>query len=233
LSDVLVLWDVDGTLVDAAGLGRDAMEVAFRQVFGQPSMMWPPMAGRTDRAIVLDALAGHGLTHDEALLEAFRQAAEAAFEQSAEQLAARGRALPGALAALEAFGREPVVQSLLTGNIRRFAEVKLRTFGLMGHVELDIGGYGWSDPVRAHLVDLAREAAAARHGRTFPGRRTVLVGDTPLDVEAAQRSGASVVAVATGRYSVADLNAAGAHLVLADLTGTAEVVAAVHQVARG
>ena len=60
-----------------------------------------------------------------------------------------------------------------------------------------------------------------------PGAATVLVGDTPLDVEAALATGARAVAVATGSYPAADLAAAGAHVVLPDLTDTARVVAAV------
>jgi phosphoglycolate phosphatase len=232
VTDILVLWDVDHTLVDAAGTGREAMERAFTRVFGHPPTSWPGMAGRTDRAIVLDVLRAHGLPFEEAHLETYRSAAEAAFQELAGDLAAQGRALPGARDALVALGAEPVVQSLLTGNIRRFAELKLRTFGLIEQVDMEIGGYGWAHPVRAHLVGVARAAAAERHGRTFPGRSTVLVGDTPLDVEAALASGAGVVAVATGRYCAAELEAAGAHVVLADLTGTSDVLSAVYQVGR-
>jgi len=228
---ILVLWDVDHTLVDAAGIGREAMERAFTRVFGQPPTSWPGMAGRTDRAIVLDVLRAHGLPVEEVHLETYRSAAEEAFQELAGDLAAQGRALPGARDALLALGAQPVVQSLLTGNIRRFAELKLRTFGLIEHVDPDIGGYGWVHPVRALLVDVARTAAADRHGRAFPGRSTVLVGDTPLDVEAALASGAAVVAVATGRYSATELADAGAHMVLDDLTGTSEVVSAIHEVA--
>ena len=232
MTDILVLWDVDHTLVDAAGIGRAAMELAFTRVFDQPPTSWPGMAGRTDRAIVLDVLRAHGLPVEDVYLETYRSAAEAAFQELAGDLAAQGRALPGAREALVALGAEPVVQSLLTGNIRRFAELKLTTFGLIEHVDMEIGGYGWAHPVRAYLVDVARVAAAERHGRTFPGRATVLVGDTPLDVEAALASGAAVVAVATGRYSAADLEAAGAHVVLADLTGTSDVLSAIHEVGR-
>ncbi len=81
--------------------------------------------------------------------------------------------------------------------------------------------------VRAELVAAARHAAGRAYRADFSGPATVLVGDTPLDVEAALATGARAVAVATGSYPAADLAAAGAHVVLPDLTDTARVVAAV------
>ena len=229
--DVLVLWDVDHTLVDTGGVGRDAYDLAFRRLFGRESVAQPPMAGRTDRAITLDMLRFNGVEPTEAHLDALRAAAEIALDELAPLLPTRGRALPGAADALRAMRAEPVVQSLLTGNVRRFAEVKIGPFGLVEYLDLDAGAYGWSHSVRARLVDVARTAAGLRYATTFSGRATVLVGDTPLDVEAALATGASVIAVATGRYSVAKLAAAGAHLVLPDLSGTREVLAAVRHVA--
>jgi phosphoglycolate phosphatase len=230
VTETLVLWDIDHTLVDAAGVGREAYDLAFARTFGREPAVQVAMAGRTDRAIAMDLLRANGVHPGEAELEAFRAGAEALLDEVTGRLAARGRALPGALEALVAFGAQPVVQSLLTGNIRLFAEVKLRTFGLYEHVDADLGGYGWTHAVRAHLVDVARAAAADRHGRPFAGRATVLVGDTPLDVEAALARGAAVVAVATGRYSAAELESAGAHAVLPDLTRTDAVLDAVRRV---
>lgn len=225
--EVLVLWDLDQTLVDAAGVGRAAWNMAFQRVSGRAPVGDVPMAGRTDRAIAIDMLRSNGIGDAEEHLEALRAAAEAALDEVAHVLVARGRALPGAIEALLALGGQPVVQSLLTGNVRRFAEVKLAAFGMLDYLDLEIGGYGWTHQVRAHLVDVARTAARQRHGVHFPGRSTVLVGDTPLDVEAALVSGASMVAVATGGYGMDELVAAGAHVVLPDLSSTLDVVAAV------
>ncbi len=81
--------------------------------------------------------------------------------------------------------------------------------------------------VRAELVAVASRAAGRALRPDFSGPATVLVGDTPLDVAAALATGARAVAVATGSYPAADLAAAGAHVVLPDLTDTARVVAAV------
>jgi phosphoglycolate phosphatase-like HAD superfamily hydrolase len=229
---VLVLWDVDHTLVDAGGVGARAFQVAFRRLFGREDTVdLPPMAGRTDRAIAMDLLRANGVCDPQRHLEDFRVAAEQAWADLEGALRAEGRALPGACAALVALRGAGTAQTLLTGNIRTFAEVKMRVFGLSEHLDLDIGAYGWAHAVRARLVDMARSAACARHGREFAGRSTVLVGDTPLDVEAALATGAAVVAVATGRYSIDELREAGAHRVLADLTDTGAVLTAIMSVA--
>ena len=121
-------------------------------------------------------------------------------------------------------------QSVLTGNIRPMAEAKLAALGLDDQLDLRIGAYGDDHEVRAELVGVARRRAAAAHGRSpadFAGRATVLVGDTPLDIEAALASGARAVGVATGPFPAADLRAAGAHAVLPDLADTALVVRAI------
>ena len=128
---------------------------------------------------------------------------------------------PRASDAIAALASSGIRQSVLTGNIRPLAALKLRLAGLGDHLDLDVGAYGDVHEVRAELVAVARHAARQAYGTDFSGSSTVLVGDTPLDVEAALASGARVVAVATGSYAAADLAAAGAHVVLPDLTDTA------------
>ena len=121
----------------------------------------------------------------------------------------------------------PGRQSVLTGNIRPLAAAKLTAAGLGEHLDLDVGAYGDVHEVRAELVPVARRAARAAYGSDFGGRSTVLVGDTPLDVAAALDTGARAVGVATGSFPAANLVAAGAHVVLPDLTDAALVVQAV------
>ena len=120
-----------------------------------------------------------------------------------------------------------MVQSVLTGNVRRMAEMKLRAVGLDAHLDLEAGAYGDSHEVRSELVHLARGNAARRYDRDFSGTATVLVGDTPLDVAAARATGARAVAVATGGTSADELAESGADVVLPDLTDTAAVVSAI------
>lgn len=229
---LLVLWDVDHTLVSVCSVGRELYAVAFREMFGREL---PPtaasMVGRTDRAIAVDILAGAGIPDPHGQVDKL-QAIQAMHAPSmAREISVQGRVLPGvpeALAAVAA-GRAGirVTQSVLTGNLRALAEVKLGTLGVTDHLDLEAGAYGSESEIRADLVPVARRNAAARYGADFGGADTVLVGDTPLDIEAALASGARAVGVATGSFGVAELAEAGAHAALPDLTDPAQVLAAV------
>jgi phosphoglycolate phosphatase-like HAD superfamily hydrolase len=228
----LVLWDIDGTLVQAGEVGRDIFTEAFQAVLGRaPDQVTAKalvMAGRTDPEIALEFLAAHEIAEGASHLPAFSEALVAALAAKAAVIRERGRALPGAREALVALGRtEGVVQSLLTGNLEPNALLKLASFELDGHVDFEVGGFGSDHHHRPSLVEVARAKAERKYGTSFPGTATVLVGDTPLDVAAGRAGGARVVAVATGPYSVAELRATGADAVLRNLGDTAATLAAI------
>jgi phosphoglycolate phosphatase len=227
VGNLLVLWDVDYTLLSAGGLGNHLYRAVFKDMFGRDLTAIAPKAGRTDRAILLDTLAQAGVTEARAQVDDFLVALGrrvAAVDGSAK---GEVRALPGAATAIAALAAAGLRQSVLTGNIRPLAAVKLAAAGLGEHLDLDVGAYGDVHEVRAELVPVARQAARAAYGADFSGRATVLVGDTPLDVAAALATGARAVGVATGSFAAADLAAAGAHAVLPDLTDASRVLAAV------
>lgn len=224
----LVLWDIDGTLVDSAKLGRDAFVDAFERVTGAPPEELVPFAGRTDLEIALDLLGRAGIEAGDGVLERFGAELHRALEDRRAELRARGRAYPGARESLARLGREPgVVQSLLTGNIAPNAEVKLGAFGLDRLLDLEIGAYGSDHRDRGRLVEVALAKLARKHAVALAPADAVLVGDTPLDVAAARQGGARCVGVATGPYGGADLAAAGADVVLGDLRDTDAVLDAV------
>jgi phosphoglycolate phosphatase len=232
VTSLLVLWDVDLTLIRAGGVGVAIYDLAFREMFGRELPTTSvSMAGRTDRAIALDVLVAGGIPDPRSHIDEF-QAIQAAHAPSlAGPIAERGRVLPGVPAALAALAQSRpgvrVIQSVLTGNVRAMADVKLGSLGLAEYLDLDAGAYGTESEVRADLVPVAQRNAKARYGVDFSGAATVLVGDTPLDVEAALAWGARAVGVATGEFSVADLAEAGARPALADLSDTEQVVAAI------
>jgi phosphoglycolate phosphatase len=222
----LVLWDVDGTLVDTAGHGWRAFGEAFETLFGRPPEGLVPMAGHTDHSIALTILAQNGIGEGEAHLPRMWEALADALVARQERMAAEGRAQPGAHEALAALAaRESVLQSLLTGNIEANAVLKLAAFGLEPHVDFEIGGYGSDHRVRSELVGIACARASRKHGVDVGPADAVLIGDTPLDIAAAREAGARAVAVATGPHSTEEL--AEADAVLADLRDTAAVLAAI------
>lgn len=224
----LVLWDIDGTLVDSAPFGRDAFVEAFERVVGRPPDAIVPFAGRTDLEIAADLLDRSGVPWDDGLLDVFRAALEDSMAARGPELRRHGRAYPGAREALARLAREPgVVQGLLTGNVPANARVKLGAFGLDDLVDFDIGAYGSDHRRRSELVAIACGRAALKLGLAVAPASAVLVGDTPLDVAAAREGGARAIGVATGPFGVAELEAAGADAVLEDLRHPERVAAAI------
>jgi phosphoglycolate phosphatase len=228
----LVLWDIDGTLVQAGEVGRDIFTEAFQAVVGRaPDRVAAgtlAMAGRTDPEIALEFLAAHEIAEGASHLPAFSEALVTALAAKAALIRQRGRALPGARETLAALGRtEGVVQSLLTGNVQPNALLKLASFELDGYLDFEVGGFGSDHYHRPSLVEVARTKAEGKYGTAFAGPATVLVGDTPLDVAAGHAGGARVVAVATGPYRVDELEATGADAVLPDLRDTDRALAAI------
>jgi phosphoglycolate phosphatase len=226
---LLVLWDVDYTLADTDGVGRRLYQIALAELYGlQMPQLIQSMAGRTDSAIALEVLTAAGIPDPASEVARFQQVLAVRAPDLEPLVRERGKALPGAGQALAALGGPAyagrVVQSVLTGNIPALARVKLGGLDLTKYLDLDIGAYGDVSEIRADLVPVARRNAADRYGTDFAGRATVLVGDTPSDIEAAARTGARSVAVATGSFSAGELTSAGADVVLADLADTAAVV---------
>jgi phosphoglycolate phosphatase-like HAD superfamily hydrolase len=228
----LVLWDIDGTLVQAGEVGRDIFAEAFQVVLGRApdhaTARMLAMAGRTDPEIALELLAAHEIAEGERHLPAFSEALVTALAAKAAVIRSRGRALPGAREVLDALhGRRGVVQSLLTGNVQPNALLKVASFGLDGFLDFEVGGFGSDHRHRPSLVDVARDKAERKYGTAFAATATVLVGDTPLDVAAGRAGGARVVTVATGPYTVEELRATDPDAVLPDLRDTGAAVAAI------
>lgn len=210
---------------------RAAYAEAFGAVAGRPLIQLPQMTARSESEIFFDALALNGVdvrAEGADLLEPFSAALAAALEARRDELVTRGQLLPGAGEALAALAKlDGVVQTVLTGNAKPNAMLKLRAFGLDGYVDVGIGGYGGEAYPRGTLLGVARQRAAEKYGARFGPDASVYVADSPRDVDAARIGGASSLAVASGRASAAELRDAGADAVLPDLTGTTELIAVI------
>jgi phosphoglycolate phosphatase-like HAD superfamily hydrolase len=226
---ILVLWDIDHTLIATRGVGSQVYAEAFRAVTGRDLDAMPPLAGGTEPVIFREALGLHGIANDSDLFSRFADAQARGYAEHADQLRQQGHALPGAADALRELAHQgDIVQSVLTGNTRPSAEIKLRAFDLDKYLNMEVGAYGTDAEARAGLVTIARQRAEAAYRTRFDQSSIVLIGDTPNDVEAALSSGTRIIAVATGSSSTADLTVAGAATVLQDLSHTRELVNAIH-----
>lgn len=202
----IVYWDIDGTLLTTARAGVPALEDAVEHVTGvRPDLTSWHTAGLTDRMIVRDILADLGHTdtaHDAAVLAAY---AARLPQRLAEK---RGQVLPGVLEVLDALHEHPEVHNLLlTGNIRAGAVAKLESYRLWHF--FDDGGFADDGFDR---VDIAR-SLLARTTERYGSQAAcggIIVGDTPLDVACGRTLGLRVLGVATGAFSRAELQAAGA-----------------------
>ena len=222
---ILVLWDIDGTLVDSAGHGRHAFDEAYEAVTGTPFGAEVEMAGRTDHQIAMEMLGRRGAAAGSELPRLLDELV-GALERRRELIRDEGRAYPGTHALLERLSETAgVAQSLLTGNVEVNAALKVSAVGLERWLDFELGAYG-SDPHerRSDLVAVARRRAEAKLGEAV---EPVLVGDTPLDVRAAREAGARAVAVATGFSSIEDLRAAEPDALLGDLSHTEAALAAI------
>lgn len=214
----LILFDIDGTLLECGPQVRPILAEILTQVFGTAGRVETyDFAGRTDPGIVLDLLTEAGMPQEEILArlpEAKRRYAEL-LERSLDR--ERMRLLPGVLEVLEGLlRRDDVALGLLTGNWEPGARTKLSRFDLNRF--FDFGAFGCDGVYRSDLPPVALDRAERRLGRRFRPEETLIVGDTLHDVACARAHGIPVLAVATGRTTAETLREGGADRVVADLT---------------
>lgn len=213
MRSTIVLFDIDGTLIDAGGAGRAAMELAFEEVAGRRDVGGFKYGGMTDVAIARQGLREVGKdepSHVARLLERYLAYLEHHIARTE-----RFRVLPGVTAILDRLATEPHLEvGLGTGNLVRGAELKLSR-GALWH-RFHFGGYGSDHEERPMLLRHGVERGRARlhHRGRGHEERVVVIGDTPKDVSAAHAIGATCVAVATGHFTVEELRATGAELVV-------------------
>jgi phosphoglycolate phosphatase len=222
---VLVLFDVDGTLLASRGAGAEAVLGACAELFGRPfAADGRAFAGSLDPLIWRALCAAHGVPDPDRHHARFR----AAYARRLAQLFAergRARALAGVPELVAALARRPrTTLGLLTGNYAETGRLKLAAAGLDAAL-FPVAAWGDDAPDRRGLVPVAIERCAALGGGRPAPREVVVVGDTPRDVDCARAHGCRSLAVATGSHTVVELAAAGADLALEDLADTARVLA--------
>jgi phosphoglycolate phosphatase-like HAD superfamily hydrolase len=221
----LILFDIDGTLLLSGRAGLRAMSRAFAEAFGVANAFeGTSFGGRTDSFLVSYALSAAGLADTPEHHERFREAYLPLLEQEIQQPGTGHKGpMPGARELLEALEEHDDLHlALLTGNYREAATIKLSYFELDDFFEW--GAFSDDSADRNALVPIARSRAETYDIPSEALNRIIVIGDTPHDVECAHVGGASCVAVATGGFSLEDLQAAGADIVLPHLSDTEAVL---------
>jgi len=217
----LLLWDIDGTLVHAGGMGGQVFDDALIAAYGDLREIRIVMSGKTDPQIVREYLEALGVPAEAATVAALLEAAERGLAAGVDRMKVRGHTYPGVPELLERLaGDERIINSVLTGNTVANAKLKLATFGLDRWLDLDVGAYGSDDADRTRLVEVALGRGRERYGSAgsplTPGDAWV-IGDTPLDLACARAGGARCLLVGTGRYPASELGALGAEAVVENL----------------
>lgn len=221
----ILLFDVDGTLVSTGGAGRRALEQVFFHCFGREDACSFALDGMTDRAIVRAGLKAIGMEPSEKDIDAVLAQYVAILEQEVARVdGSLYRLHTGIQQALEAASeRQGHALGLGTGNIRQGARVKLSRVGI--YDRFPFGGFGCDHENRIELLRCGARRGADRLGVPLHECRVVVIGDTPKDVAAAHGIGAESIGVGTGRFSPAELIAAGATAAFANLAAPGAVEA--------
>lgn len=231
MKPTLVLFDVDGTLVDLAGAGRRGLERAFRSVFGIDDIREPAsrvrFEGKTDPTIIAEIAREAGVPEDEIASRA-ADLETAYLEGLRDELAEpnpRRRTMPGVFPLLDTLAtREGVYLGLLTGNIEAGARLKLDTFGLNRYFA--DGGFSSDHHDRDMIARIAHDRMVRRTGVRFDASRVSVIGDTELDIRCARANGFRAIAVESGWVPRERLEAARPDALFADLTDLPAVLAA-------
>jgi phosphoglycolate phosphatase-like HAD superfamily hydrolase len=223
----LVLWDIDGTLMNSGPVGGEVFTSAIEAATGIRPTERVAMSGKTDPQIVREFLGALALSDEvETHLPVVLAHLVDELAAQADRIAAEAVVMPGVVDVIEHLTADGGIrQSVLTGNVVDNAVVKLAAVGLDRLLDLEVGAYGSDHHDRRELVPIALSRMEELRGLPVAASQTWVVGDTANDLACARAAGARCLLVATGRYAYAELAALGPDAVRHDLSDVDDVVA--------
>ncbi|MFI6808245.1 HAD family hydrolase [Streptomyces luteogriseus] len=228
---VLVLWDIDRTLLYVGDIDRQVYRETFAEVVGRPAEQLPARGtGVTMPLAIRSLLLDNGVPELEVpeLLPRMVELLPQRLAAHAEDLREQGVLMPGAVPALKAVHAQAnLVPTVVTGNLRPNALLKLEAFHLDGFLDTEIGGYSSDDAHRPALVAVAQKRAQAKHGAAFTRSNTVIIGDSLEDVRTGLEGGAPVIGIASGKTTSSQLASAGAEVVLDSLEDVSQLLSVI------
>jgi phosphoglycolate phosphatase-like HAD superfamily hydrolase len=218
----LVLFDIDGTLIDPGGAGRKSLGHTFGELFDiRDAFGRIKMAGKTDIQIIKEGLTAHGLSSDDhnlpSILSVYLKHLRAEILNKEKYINPGVVELLNTLKAMDGYWL-----GLLTGNIEPGARIKLGAFDLNAY--FSVGAFGDDDENRNHLLPIAIEKFRKMTDIRINSHDCIVIGDTPSDVLCAKPYGAVSIAVSTGPYSYDALLETEANYVLKDLSCAMDVI---------
>jgi phosphoglycolate phosphatase len=228
----LLLFDIDGTLVDTGGAGMAAIVTTREELYAEElrrvSAPDLDLAGSTDSGIVMEMFEKIGVTDSEEERRRFYGCYLGHLLKNLGEPGTRGILLEGVTALLEALDAEVesgrALVGLLTGNIAKGARVKVDYYGVGRHFAF--GSYGDDHHDRNLLGPIAVGRAADHAGLDLGSAPVTVIGDTAKDIRCARAFGARVLAVATGSISRENLASHDPDVLLDDLADTGRAMAA-------
>jgi phosphoglycolate phosphatase-like HAD superfamily hydrolase len=217
----LILFDIDGTLIDSGGAGTRSLNNAFQELFSlENAFHGIRMAGKTDTEIIKEALLKHGISKDgnlDDVVSVYLKNLEKEIQNNRKHLK------PGVYELLEHLSsKRDIGVGLLTGNLEPGARIKLRSFNIDRF--FISGAFGSDDEDRNNLLPIALKRFKELFQISIAMDNCIIVGDTPRDVECAHIYHALCIGVATGPYSFEELVEAGADFVVKDLSDYSALV---------
>lgn len=227
MSPQVLFFDIDGTMLNTGGAGQRAMELALVEDFGIDFPFDGVLtAGRTDRGISDEIFERYRLDDTPAERERFMRSYLERLPHCLQELP--GALLPGVHELLDQLAQQDqCVLSLLTGNYVEGAWIKLRHFRIDHYFEF--GGFGDQHALRDDVARQALANACVHLQRPVDGHHTVVIGDTPADIQCARAIRARAVAVATGTYAADQLRPHAPDHLFDDLSCTAEILSVLAQ----
>ena len=231
---MLILFDIDGTLLRSRGVGLRAMQSALEEIH-------PPRdgddrhdvgaidtAGRLDPLIWRELLAQRDIEPTETLHDRFREV----YGNRLARMIEDERPVIGLDGAAEAVrwvrDHPKLIAALLTGNYPETGRMKVAGAGIDPD-DFAFGVWGFEASTRRGLPPIGIQRASEHLGRPLAPAEAVIVGDTPADIDCARASGCRVIAVATGRFDLDELGAHEPDELLPDLSDLDRFIAAVHR----
>ena len=221
----ILLFDIDGTLLNPADIGRTCFRRALEDVYGiTPKIDGYDLAGKTDWLILTDLMRAAGIEDEE--IDAHREAAFTAYSHHVEVAAPafNMHLLPGVEVLLDHLSDSPdFIMGLVTGNVREAVPHKLRKVGINPGI-FKFGAFGNEHPDRNTLPALALYRLSQMLGSQPEPETAIIIGDTPLDIACARHAGVKELAVTTGHFDREALAAHQPDYLLDDLSDLDQVM---------